>query len=92
MVGFDALLTFSEIVWITLLQRLVPTQLLGRVRSLDWLLSIGLVPMSFALTAPIADALGARTTLAAAASISATIALGTLLLPGMRQSEANVVL
>ena len=83
MVAFNALLTFSEIVWITLLQRLVPTQLLGRVRSLDWMLSVGLVPISFALTAPIADALGARTTLAAASIISATIALGTLLLPGM---------
>jgi MFS family permease len=84
MLVFNALLTFSEIVWISLLQRLVPTQLLGRVRSLDWLLSVGLVPISFALTGPIANALGARTTLAAASVISATIALATLLLPGMR--------
>lgn len=84
LLAFNALLTFSEIVWITLMQRLVPTQLLGRVRSLDWLLSVGLVPISFALTGPIAGAIGARTTLAAASIISATIALATLLLPGMR--------
>ncbi|HST25227.1 MAG TPA: MFS transporter [Gaiellaceae bacterium] len=88
--GFNVLLTFSEIVWITLLQRFVPKELLGRVRSLDWLLSVGLVPISFALTGPIADALGARTTLAGSALIAATIALATLLLPGMRRSEATL--
>jgi MFS family permease len=90
LLAFQALLTFSEIVWITLLQRLVPAYLLGRVRSLDWLLSIGLVPISFALTAPIAGAVGARATLTGAALISATVAVATLLLPGMRQSPANV--
>ena len=35
LLAFQALFTVSEIIWITLLQRLVPTQLLGRVRSLQ---------------------------------------------------------
>src|SRR5581483_10596853 len=39
LLAFQALLTVSEIIWITLLQRFVPGRLLGRVRSLDWLLS-----------------------------------------------------
>jgi len=42
------------------------------------------------LTAPIAGAVGARATLTGAALISATVAVATLLLPGMRQSPANV--
>jgi len=88
--GFNVLLTFSEIVWITLMQRFVPTELLGRVRSLDWLLSVGLVPLSFALTGPIAGVLGARTTLGGSALIAASIALATLLLPGMRGSETEL--
>ena len=40
----------------------VPGRLLGRVSSLDWFISIGLVPVSYALTGPVAGLLGARTT------------------------------
>ena len=46
------------IVWVTLMQRVVPTELLGRVKSVDWLLSLGLVPLSFAVTGPLAGWLG----------------------------------
>jgi DHA3 family tetracycline resistance protein-like MFS transporter len=61
--------------------------MLGRVSSLDWLISIGLLPLSFALTAPIAAALGARATLVGAAAIGGAITLGALFLPGMRDVE-----
>ena len=40
--------------------------MLGRVSSLDWLISIGLLPISFAVTGPVAAAIGAQTTLVAA--------------------------
>ena len=88
MLAFEALLTFSEIIWMTLLQRFVPGRLLGRVRSLDWLLSVGLVPISYAATGPIAGVLGARATLAGSSLIAAAIAVATLALPGMRRSDA----
>lgn len=45
-----ALVAAGLIVWATLLQTLVPPELRGRVMSVDWLVSIGLVPLSFALT------------------------------------------
>ena len=54
--GTAALFEVGQIIWITLLQTLVPRELLGRVSSLDWLVSIGLVPVSFALTGPVAGA------------------------------------
>ena len=60
---FNALETAGTIVWATMKQRHVPASMLGRVSSLDWMISIGLLPFSFALTAPVAGALGARTTL-----------------------------
>ena len=63
---FNALETAGTIVWATLKQTHVPAELLGRVSSLDWLISIGLLPLSFALTAPAVALLGARTTLVAA--------------------------
>ena len=84
---FNALEAAGTIVWATIKQRNVPGLLLGRVSSLDWLISIGLLPLSFALTAPVAAAVGARTTLVGAAVIGAVITFGAYFLPGMRDVE-----
>jgi DHA3 family tetracycline resistance protein-like MFS transporter len=64
--GVAALFELGQIIWITMLQTLVPRELLGRVSSLDWLVSTGLVPLSFALTGPVAALLGPQPTLIAA--------------------------
>lgn len=79
--------TAGTIVWLTLVQTRVPRELLGRVSSFDWLVSIGLVPVSFALTGPIAEAVGVRETLVGAGILSAVITLAFLFLPGMRDPE-----
>ena len=84
---FNALETAGTIIWATIKQRHVPASMLGRVSSLDWLISIGLLPLSFALTAPVAEALGARATLVGAAVIGAVVTLGALFIPGMRSIE-----
>jgi MFS family permease len=84
---FNALEAAGTIVWATLKQRHVPASMLGRVSSLDWLISIGLLPLSFALTAPVAAAVGARATLVGAAAIGGLVTLGALFLPGMRDVE-----
>ncbi len=86
---FNGLETAGTIVWATMKQRHVPAAMLGRVSSLDWLISIGLLPLSFALTAPVAAALGARTTLIGAATIGGAITLAALFLPGMRDIEGQ---
>ena len=75
------------VVWTTLMQRHVPGELLGRVTSLDWMVSISLVPISFAVTGPIASAIGVRTTLIAAGILGASVWLVFLFLPGMRDLE-----
>jgi MFS family permease len=85
--AFNALETVGTIVWATVKQRHVPASMLGRVSSLDWLISIGLLPLSFALTAPIAGLIGVRATLIGAAVIGGVITLGALFLPGMRDIE-----
>jgi MFS family permease len=84
---FNALETAGTIVWITTKQRLVPGHLLGRVSSLDWFVSIGLLPLSFALTGPVAGAIGAQETLVAAGVIGAIVTCSFLFLPGMRAVE-----
>ncbi len=84
---FNALETAGTIIWATAKQRHVPPELLGRVSSLDWLISIGLLPLSFALTGPVSAAIGVRETLIAAAVLGAAVTLGALALPGMRAVE-----
>jgi MFS family permease len=84
---FNALEAAGTILWATIKQRHVPGALLGRVSSLDWLISIGLLPLSFALTAPVAAAVGVRATLVGAAVIGAGVTFGAYFLPGMTDVE-----
>ena len=83
---FNALEAAGTVVWATIKQRHVPAHLLGRVSSLDWLISISLLPISYALTGPAAAAFGARATLELAGVIGAAVTLAALFLPGMRDS------
>jgi DHA3 family tetracycline resistance protein-like MFS transporter len=86
---FNALEAAGTIVWATIKQRHVPSTMLGRVSSLDWLISIGLLPISFALTAPVAAALGVRATLVGAAVIGAVATVAPLFLRGIRDVEGS---
>jgi DHA3 family tetracycline resistance protein-like MFS transporter len=85
----QALFTAGLIVWATLMHKLVPTELLGRVSSFDWLVSVSLIPVSFALTGPIAGAIGAQTTLIGAGIVAGLATLAFLFVPGMRDTERN---
>jgi MFS family permease len=88
--AFNLLETAGTIVWATLKQRHVPSHMLGRISSLDWLISIGLLPVSFALTAPLSAMFGARATLVGAGLMGAAATLGGLALPGMRAVEGEL--
>ena len=85
--GTAALFELGQIIWITLLQTLVPRELLGRVSSLDWLVSTGLVPVSFALTGPVAAVLGPGPTMVAAGVVGAVLMGALLFVPGVRAPE-----
>jgi len=85
--AFNALETAGTIVWATLKQRHVPRRMLGRVSSLDWLISIGLLPVSFALTGPVASALGSRGALVAAGIVGAIVTGAAYFVPRMRDIE-----
>jgi MFS family permease len=85
--AFNLFETAGTVVWLTTKQRYVPRALLGRVSSFDWFISIGLVPVSFALTGPIAEVFGVRATLVGAGVLGSAITLAFLFLPGMRSIE-----
>ena len=88
-IGFGAGLSFTvgNIIWVTMIHRHVPAELLGRVSALDWLVSIGLLPVSFALAGPLADAFGVETTLIGAGILATIFALVFLAVPGLRDPE-----
>jgi DHA3 family tetracycline resistance protein-like MFS transporter len=88
-VAAAALGAVAMIVWMTLTHRLVPLDLRGRVESVDWLVSVGLVPVSFALTGPIAALIGVRATLVGAGVLGALAAIAFLFFPGMRDTERD---
>jgi MFS family permease len=84
---FNGLETAGTIVWATAKQRHVPADMLGRVSSLDWLISIGLLPLSFALTGPVSGAIGVRATLIGAGVLGAAVTFAALFIRGVRSVE-----
>ena len=85
--AFNALEAAGTVVWATIKQHHVPGGLLGRVSSLDWLISIGLLPVSYALTAPAVSLFGVTATLVGASIIGTAATAAALFLPGMHAIE-----
>lgn len=68
-------------------QQLFPEELQARVSSLDWMISLIAMPAGYAAAAPVAQFLGMRTTLLAAAAVIGTPCLLLNLLPGVRSVQ-----
>jgi MFS family permease len=62
------------VLWGTLLQRRVPPELLGRVASLDFFVSVALMPVSMAVAAPISHAIGLTATFVLAGLLPVPVA------------------
>ena len=79
--------TCGMVVWGTLMSTRVPADLRGRVHSLDWFVSIGLTPISFALTGPISAAIGIETTLVLAGALPAVACAVLFVVARLRRDE-----
>jgi hypothetical protein len=78
------------VVWGTLMQTRVPGAMLGRVSALDWAVSIGLSPVSFALTGPVAAFAGVDATLIGGGLLAGLITLGIYVCVGeLRADDAR---
>ncbi len=82
-----ACMAAGGVVWGTLMSTRVPAELRGRVHSLDWLVSIGLTPVSFALTGPVSKAIGIDATLVLAAVVPAVAMVVLFFVAGLRRDE-----
>ncbi|HCB07680.1 MAG TPA: MFS transporter [Nocardioides bacterium] len=80
---FDA----PMVIWGTLLQRRVPAHMLGRVASLDFFVSISLMPVSMAIVGPVSEAIGLQATFAIAAVAPIVFAVIAVLWGRLPQDE-----
>ncbi|WP_413752901.1 MFS transporter [Streptomyces sp. R-74717] len=78
-------LGFLNPVWETSVQSAVPAHALARVTSYDWLLSLGAMPLGYALAPLAASAWGAEVPLAVAAVAVGAACLATAAVPGVRR-------
>ena len=74
-----AMFSAPMVIWGTLLQRRVPAHMLGRVASLDFFVSVSLMPVSMALAGPVSGAIGVRMTFAVAGLAPGVFALVAVL-------------
>lgn len=77
----------GDVIWGTLLQRRVPDHLRGRVSSLDFFVSLALLPVSIALAGPAADAFGLTAVFIVAGVVPAIIGPLALVAGRLRRDE-----
>ena len=82
----------GAVIWGTLLQRLVPPEMIGRVASLDFFVSIAFMPVSIALAGPLSLIVPIETIFIGAGLISPALALVAVVAGRMRQTELTAPL
>ncbi|MGZ6256215.1 MAG: MFS transporter [Candidatus Limnocylindria bacterium] len=80
---------FGNTLWMTALQRNVPEHALSRISSFDWLGSVALNPIGYALIGPIAAAFGSSQTLMVAAVLNVAVCISVTLVPSVRHIGMN---
>jgi MFS family permease len=76
-----------QIIWVTLLYGIVPSNKLGRVSSVDLLGSLGLLPIGFALAGWLSDRLGPPAVFVLGGLIIVILNVMPLFLRGIREVE-----
>jgi predicted MFS family arabinose efflux permease len=84
-VGFTG--SAGQVIWGTLLQRRVPRELLGRVSSLDFFISLALMPVSMALAGPVGEAVGLAPTFLVGGIAPVFFAIAAILIARMPRDE-----
>lgn len=77
----------GSVIWGTLLQRRVPRQMLGRVSSLDFFVSLAFMPVSFAIAGPLSKVVSMQTIFAAAGIVPVILAAVAVIAARMPRDE-----
>ena len=79
----------AQVLWGTLLQRRVPPAMLGRVSSLDFFVSLALMPVSMAIAGPVGEAIGIAPAFLFAGLVPTVLAVGTLAIATARRGRTG---
>ncbi|WP_258799723.1 MFS transporter [Protaetiibacter mangrovi] len=77
----------ASVIWGTLLQRRVPPHMLGRVSSLDFFVSLALLPISMAVAGPVGELVGYTPVFLVAALVPPVLAVVAILAARMPRDE-----
>jgi MFS family permease len=83
--GFEV----GTVMWTTLLQDLVPRHFMGRVRSLDFLMSFALMPVSYAAAGPLASQIGVLPTIGLGGALAAVFTFAFMLYPNVLEPDRS---
>jgi len=81
---FACEVVWSNSLWSTTMQVLIPDKVRSRVDSYDWLISLVIMPVGFVVAGPLASSIGFTATLVGAAVVGGVPTALTLLVPGIR--------
>jgi MFS family permease len=79
-----------EAFWFTTVQREVPAEYQARVFSIDYMGTVGLLPLGMALAGPLADWLGERPLLVGISVFHLAICAAVLLVPGVKEMKSGL--
>ncbi len=77
----------AMVIWGTLLQRRVPREMLGRVSSLDFFVSLAFLPVSFAIVGPLSKVVSMETIFATAGIVPMVLAVVAMTAARMMRDE-----
>jgi hypothetical protein len=74
--------------WVTTMQREVPSEILSRVSAYDWFGSLVFLPIGMALIGPVEHVVGLTSTIVGAAALLVVFIGATLMVPSVVQMRA----
>lgn len=84
------LILYGDVLWVAMMQELVPRRVLGRVSSLVYLFAFSLGPLGILAGGAAAAGIGVRDALLVSGAVSALICLVVVFIPGVRDPERLV--
>src|ERR1019366_10405474 len=81
------LILYGDVLWVAMMQSLVPKEMLGRVSSLVYLFAFALGPLGILAGGAGAAAIGTRPALFVSGTVSSVICVIVVFIPGVRDPD-----
>jgi hypothetical protein len=81
------LILYGDVLWVAMMQSLVPKEMLGRVSSLVYLFAFALGPLGILAGGAGAAAIGTRPALFVSGTVSSAICVIVVFIPGVRDPD-----